>query len=106
MITTNAVRSLEKEIKQVKPFRNDYHKASVNLIFTGKWIINVHNELFHKHGLTIQQYNILRILRGQFPKATTVKLIRERMLDKMSLFFQKSFLFFQKIRRLLRNIRR
>ena len=76
--------SLEIEIKQSKPFRNDYHKASVNLIYTGKWIINFHNEVFKKFHLTLQQYNILRILKGQHPKAATVKLTRERMLDKMS----------------------
>ena len=75
---------LAKAIKQVKPFRNDYHKASVNLIFSGKWIIHLHNELLRTYDLTLQQYNILRILRGQHPQAATVKLIQERMLDKMS----------------------
>jgi|ERR1035441_9918104 DNA-binding MarR family transcriptional regulator len=84
MLIKQAIRAIETEIKQVKPFRNDYHKATVNLLFTGKWIINHHNSLLHGCGLTLQQYNILRILRGQYPKATTVKLIRERMLDKMS----------------------
>ena len=73
-----------EEIKQGKPFRNPYHKASVNLLFTGRWIFNLHNELFKTFGLTVQQYNILRILKGQYPKTATVKLIRERMLDKMS----------------------
>lgn len=75
---------LENEIKQVKGFRNDYHKAAVNLIFTGKWIIQFHSELFKPYQLTVQQYNILRILRGQYPAATTIKHIRERMLDRMS----------------------
>ncbi len=75
---------LEKEIQQVKPFRNNYHKAAVNLIFTGKWMIQFHSDVFKHYNLTIQQYNILRILRGINPGATTVKLIRERMLDRMS----------------------
>ena len=75
---------LEKEIYQVKPFRNEYHKASVNIIFTGKWMVQFHADILKPYKLTIQQYNILRILRGQYPKATTVKLIRERMLDRMS----------------------
>lgn len=74
---------LDKEIWQIKPFRNVYHKAGVNLIYTGKWIINYHSSIFKKYGLTLQQYNILRILNGQFPKAATVKLIQERMLDKL-----------------------
>src|ERR1039458_3554105 len=75
---------LEKEIHQVKPFRNDYHKASVNIVYTGKWMMQFHADILKPYGLTIQQYNILRILRGQYPNATTVKLIRERMLDRMS----------------------
>ena len=75
---------IEKEIKQGRSFRNEYHKTTVNLIFTGRWIFNLHNELFKTFGLTLQQYNILRILKGQHPKTATVKLIRERMLDKMS----------------------
>ena len=75
---------LEKEIQQVKPFRNNYHKAAVNLVFTGKWMIQFHSDVFKQYNLTIQQYNILRILRGRNPSAATVKLIRERMLDRMS----------------------
>ena len=75
---------LGKEIKQVKPFRNKYHKATVNLIFTGKWIVQFHADVFKPYKLTLQQYNILRILRGKHPEAVTVKLIRERMLDRMS----------------------
>ena len=81
---TNRLSSISDTIKQVKPFRNSYHKASVNLIFTGRWLFNLHNELFKSFGLTAQQYNILRILKGQYPRAATVKLLRERMLDKMS----------------------
>jgi DNA-binding MarR family transcriptional regulator len=75
---------LEKEIHQVKGFRNDYQKASVNIIYTGKWMMQFHADVFKPYNLTIQQYNILRILRGQHPNAATVKLIRERMLDRMS----------------------
>jgi MarR family multiple gene transcriptional regulator MgrA len=75
---------LEREIHQVKPFRNNYHKAAVNLVFTGKWMIQFHSDIFKQYNLTIQQYNILRILRGRNPSTATVKLIRERMLDRMS----------------------
>ncbi len=75
---------ISEAIKQGKPFQNVYHKASVNLIFTGRWLFNLHNELFKTFGLSIQQYNTLRILRGQYPNSATLKLIRERMLDKMS----------------------
>ena len=78
------MKHLKEAIKQNTSFRNEYHKGCVNLIFTGRWIFNLHNEAFKDFGLTVQQYNILRILKGQYPKSATVKLIRERMLDKMS----------------------
>jgi DNA-binding MarR family transcriptional regulator len=40
---------------------------------------------FFKHqGITRQQFNVLRILRGQHPKSANLGLIKERMLDKMS----------------------
>lgn len=74
---------LEDEISQ-KKFKSDYHKALVNVIFTNNWIMSVQSDLFKKHGLTTQQYNILRILRGQYPAPASIKTIRARMLDKMS----------------------
>jgi DNA-binding MarR family transcriptional regulator len=74
---------LEDEILQ-KQFRNEYHKATVNVIFSYNWLVNYQVKLFKPYGITLQQYNILRILRGQYPKPATIKLIKERMLDKMS----------------------
>jgi DNA-binding MarR family transcriptional regulator len=74
---------LEEEIEQ-KHFRNEYHKAAVNVIYTFNWIINQQISFFKPFGVTVQQFNILRILRGQHPNPATIKLIKERMLDKMS----------------------
>jgi DNA-binding MarR family transcriptional regulator len=74
---------LEEEISQ-NHFRNEYHKAAVNMIFSYNWLIDQQVRFFKPYGITIQQYNILRILRGQHPKPATIKLIKERMLDKMS----------------------
>src|ERR1035437_7774732 len=76
--------TLEKEIQQVKPFRNDYHKATVNIIYTGKWMIQFMSDLQKTYNLTVQEFNILRILRVKCPEAITVIYIRERMLDRMS----------------------
>ena len=74
---------LEKEINQ-KKFRNDAHKLGVNIIFTFNWL-NAFNSLMLKpYKITSQQFNVLRILRGQQPNPASIKLIRERMLDKMS----------------------
>ena len=74
---------LEEEISQ-KAFRNNKHKAIVNIIFSYNWLLKNHFKLLKPYDLTIQQFNILRILRGQYPNPATVKLLKERMLDKMS----------------------
>ena len=42
------------------------------------------DHFFKDHQITRQQYNVLRILRGQYPNPATISLIKERMLDKMS----------------------
>jgi len=74
---------IEKEILSNK-FENNHQKAIVNLIYTYGWITNLLKQRLNKHKITLQQYNILRILRGQNPKPATVGLLKERMLDKMS----------------------
>ena len=74
---------IEDEIKQDK-FKSEYQKLAINLIFTGNWINSSNAELLKPYKLTSQQYNLLRILRGQYPNPVTVNLLIERMLDKMS----------------------
>lgn len=74
---------LEDEIVQ-KKFRSEAHKLGVNIVFTFNWLNTMHANLVKKYGLTPQQFNILRILRGQHPNPASIKLLRERMLDKMS----------------------
>ncbi len=74
---------LEDEIVQ-RSFKNEYEKAIVNMVFSYNWLVNFHINLLKPYGITIQQYNILRILRGQRSKPATIKLIKERMLDRMS----------------------
>lgn len=73
---------LEEEIKQ-KEFTNDFHKGIVNIIYTFNWLDSQSKEFFKTYDLTPQQYNILRILRGQYPKPSTINLLKDRMLDKM-----------------------
>ncbi|MDB5283081.1 MAG: regulatory protein MarR [Bacteroidota bacterium] len=75
--------SIEQILKQNK-FKSEKERAIVSILFANNLINGFYEEIFKKHGLTIQQYNALRILRGQFPNPCTINLIRERMLDKMS----------------------
>ncbi len=74
---------LEDEIKQ-RRFRSSVHKTALNVLFTGNWLHRMHAQVLKPHGLTPEQYNVLRILRGQHPKPATVNLLKERMLEKMS----------------------
>ena len=74
---------LEEEIKQ-KRFKNEYEKLTVNLLFTGNWMNLTSMKHLKPFGLTVPQYNILRILRGQYPNPATINLLIERMLDKSS----------------------
>jgi len=74
---------LEEEIKQ-KEFSNVYNKLAVNIIYTNSWLDYHLQKRFKEHDLTSSQYNILRILKGQYPGSASVNLLKERMLDKMS----------------------
>jgi DNA-binding MarR family transcriptional regulator len=74
--------TLEKEINQRK-FRNEYQKAGINIIYTYNWVTEKINKIFDEWGITSQQFNILRILRGAGKPLSTLQ-IRQRMLDKMS----------------------
>jgi len=75
---------IEEEINQTKPFKTPQIKAVVNLLFTSSWLTSEQSRKLKPFGISIQQYNILRILRGIHPKPASVKLLIERMLDKTS----------------------
>lgn len=75
--------SLENDIQQ-KEFRSESHKAILNILYTRNYLQDKMNDVFKRHDITLQQYNVLRILRGQYPGHASINLIRDRMLDKMS----------------------
>jgi len=74
---------LEDEIKQ-KKFKSEHHKLAVNIMYTSNWAIGEFQRVLKPFGLSPQQYNVLRILRGQKGKPASVNLIIDRMLDKNS----------------------
>jgi DNA-binding MarR family transcriptional regulator len=74
---------LEDEIQQ-KNFKNAKHRAMLNLLFTASWLQCMQSRFFKEYGLSQQQYNVLRILRGQKGQAISVNGIQERMLDRSS----------------------
>lgn len=76
--------SIETDIKQNTPFKTPYQRVMVNLMYTSNWLEASQMQTLKPFGLTQQQYNVLRILRGQYPNPVKVSDITERMLDKMS----------------------
>lgn len=75
--------SIEEAIGQ-KEFRSEYQKALINILYTHNHLNGKLNDLFKGYGVTRQQFNVMRIIRGQQPKAAGISLIKERMIDKMS----------------------
>lgn len=74
---------IEEEIKQYK-FRNIHQKLMINLFYTYNALSSKMQDLLRDEKLTMQQFNILRILRGQYPDPVTNSMLKDRMLDKNS----------------------
>ncbi|SIT93756.1 MarR family winged helix-turn-helix transcriptional regulator [Pontibacter indicus] len=74
---------LEDELKMPK-FRSPFQKASLNLMFTGEWMMARVDGLLKPYDISSQQFNVLRILRGQHGKPLNLFTIQERMLNRMS----------------------
>jgi len=74
---------LEEEIKQ-KEFKSEYIKLALNVMYTGNWLHLLQTRKLKKWGLSHQQYNVLRILRGQYPNVASVGTVLARMLEPSS----------------------
>lgn len=74
---------IEEAIQQ-KEFKDPFNKAVVNLLYTHSYLVTAQNGLFKPYDISPEQYNVLRILRGQNGNPTTVSSIQDRMLNKMS----------------------
>ena len=75
--------NLEEAIQQRKPFKSQHQRAIANMLFTNNWLMEQIREQLKPYDITLQQYNVLRILKGAGAPISTC-IIRERMLDKMS----------------------
>jgi DNA-binding MarR family transcriptional regulator len=75
--------TIEEAIQQRK-FKTPDHRAQVNIIYTAAWLNQETASVLKPYGLSLQQFNVLRILRGRGDEPSTVKLLTERMIDKMS----------------------
>lgn len=79
----NYPMGIAEDIKQPK-FRNEWQKALINIMYTHNWLSAQTREVLKPFGITQQQFNVLRILRGQNENPVSTSVIRDRMLDKMS----------------------
>jgi DNA-binding MarR family transcriptional regulator len=76
-------KRIEEEIQQDK-FSSAYQKSVINILVTANVVYARMNRFLKAFDLSQEQYNVLRILRGQKGKPVGVLLIQERMMDKMS----------------------
>lgn len=74
---------IEEAIQQ-KNFRDEFQKAHINVLYTASWMHQRSMQALKPFNISWQQFNILRILRGMHPEPASVKLLTERMIDKMS----------------------
>jgi len=74
---------IKEAIKQSK-FKHEYEKLAVNLTYTSNFLNIRFADLLKPFELTHPQFNVLRILRGQYPEVASVNLLIERMIDRSS----------------------
>jgi DNA-binding MarR family transcriptional regulator len=74
---------LETVIQSTK-FKNEVHKAGLNILYTAWWLKTLGCKELKEFGLTHEQYNVLRILKGKHPEQMCVKDIAGRMIEKNS----------------------
>ena len=74
---------LEEAIKSNR-FADEKHKALINLMYTSYWMKTHLSTALKQNGLTIEQFNVLRILKGKYPEQLCVKDIGTRMIEKSS----------------------
>lgn len=74
---------LEQAIKSTK-FKSEVQKAGLNILYTAWWLKTMMSKSLKEYGLTHEQYNVLRILKGRFPEQMCVRDIACRMIEKNS----------------------
>jgi DNA-binding MarR family transcriptional regulator len=79
----NNLMTIETRIKQ-KKFKNNAEKAIVNIAYTQSYFSLKINTVLKTYNISSQQFNVLRIIKGQHPRPVSIGGITSRMIDKMS----------------------
>ncbi|HLF64698.1 MAG TPA: MarR family transcriptional regulator [Saprospiraceae bacterium] len=74
---------IEDAIQQ-QVFDSMRSKTTINILYTASWFTNALTRILKPFGISWQQFNILRILRGQQGKPASLRLVSDRMIDQMS----------------------
>lgn len=77
-----ATPGIQQEIKQTRPFKTIGQEAAVALLRTADAVKNNVAKAIEPHGITLQQYNVLRILKGSYPNPLPTLEIGERMIER------------------------
>lgn len=73
---------LRDELKQTKPFSSPAHEGVVSILRTAALVQRHLSQVIEGSGVTIQQYNVLRILRGAGETGLPTLAIRDRMIEE------------------------
>ena len=73
--------SIRDEIKQSRPFASAAEEAVVTLLATADRVRTGLAQVVGAHGITLQQYNVLRILRGAGDEGLPTLEIAARMIE-------------------------
>lgn len=76
---TEEMPRIDEELKS--RFESEQQKAMLNVLFTANWFKSQQVGLFKPYGISPQQYNILRILRGA-KERVNMHCVKERMIDR------------------------
>jgi DNA-binding MarR family transcriptional regulator len=76
------VRTIARDLKQTRPFPSKAQEAAVALMRTADMVRRIIGTVIDPHGITIQQYNVLRILRGAGERGLPTLEIAERMIER------------------------
>jgi DNA-binding MarR family transcriptional regulator len=74
--------AIQQEIRQTKPFSSRGQEGVVGLLRTADTLRRVLTKVVEPHGLSLQQYNVLRILRGAGETGLPTLEIAERMIEQ------------------------
>lgn len=79
-----ASRDIRRELQQTRPFRSESQEATLSLMRTASVVGRRFSRIVEPYGLSLAQYNVLRILRGAGEEGLPTLAIRDRMIEEGS----------------------